>query len=48
MNTKRMISLTAALLVLFGMTFTLVACNTIEGAGEDVEATGDAIQDAAD
>lgn len=25
----------------------LTACNTIEGVGEDVEATGDAVSDAA-
>ena len=28
--------------------FALAGCNTIEGAGEDIEAGGDAIQDAAD
>lgn len=28
--------------------FTLSACNTIEGAGEDVEAAGDAIEDTAE
>lgn len=26
----------------------LSACNTVEGAGEDLESTGDAIQDSAD
>ncbi len=26
----------------------LSACNTVEGAGEDIEATGEAIQDSAD
>ena len=26
----------------------LTACNTVEGAGKDIENTGDAIQDAAD
>lgn len=29
------------------MTFT-VGCNTVEGVGEDIEAGGDAIEDAAD
>lgn len=28
--------------------FTAVGCATIEGAGEDVESAGEAIQDAAD
>jgi predicted small secreted protein len=28
--------------------FTLSACNTTEGIGEDIEAAGDAIDDAAD
>lgn len=27
--------------------FSLTACNTIEGAGRDVERTGEAVQDAA-
>ena len=31
-----------------GMLATVAACNTMEGAGEDIEAAGDAIQDAAD
>lgn len=26
----------------------LSACNTVEGAGEDIESTGEAIQDSAD
>ncbi len=36
--------LLAALFVFLG----LAACNTMEGAGEDIEAGGEAIQDAAD
>ena len=34
---------------LFGLAVpaTLVSCNTVEGAGEDVEAAGEAIDDAA-
>lgn len=34
-------------LVLAGM-LALGACNTMEGAGKDVEAAGEAVQDAAD
>lgn len=33
-----------ALLLMVG----LVACNTIEGVGEDVESAGDTVEDAAD
>lgn len=29
------------------MSLALPACNTVEGAGEDIEATGDAISDTA-
>ncbi|MEX1146862.1 MAG: entericidin A/B family lipoprotein [Sphingomonadales bacterium] len=36
----------ALLLGLSGLT--LAACNTVEGAGEDIESSGDAISDAAD
>lgn len=35
-------------LCLMAVTFSLGGCNTISGAGEDVQATGDAIEDAAD
>jgi len=28
--------------------FSLAGCNTLEGAGEDIEDAGDSIQDAAD
>ena len=31
-----------------GFALALVACNTVEGAGEDVESAGEAVQDAAD
>jgi predicted small secreted protein len=34
--------------VLLGLMLTLGACNTISGAGEDVEAAGDAMSDTAD
>ncbi len=41
---KRLASaLTLAALVSIGI---LSACNTVHGAGKDIEATGDAIQDA--
>ncbi|HAQ36545.1 MAG: entericidin [Maricaulis sp.] len=39
-------ALTIFLLTLF--TLTATACNTIHGAGEDVEEAGEAVQDAAD
>lgn len=38
--------LTAAFLSLFFI-LNLAACNTIEGAGKDVEAAGDAMKDSA-
>jgi predicted small secreted protein len=38
----------AALLALSGVALGLAACNTIEGAGKDVKATGSAIEKAAD
>jgi entericidin B len=37
-----------AVLSLIGMAFGLVACNTVEGVGKDVKATGQAIEKAAD
>ena len=43
-----MASRLAVLLSLIGMAFTLVACNTVEGVGKDVKATGQAIEKAAD
>lgn len=33
--------------VISAAAMTATACNTIQGAGEDIESTGDAIQDAA-
>ncbi|HEU4619811.1 MAG TPA: entericidin A/B family lipoprotein [Gammaproteobacteria bacterium] len=36
------------LLALVVSSFLLTACNTIEGAGKDIEKAGDAVQDAAD
>jgi predicted small secreted protein len=38
----------AALAVLAGMLVGVSACNTVEGAGKDVKATGQAIENAAD
>jgi entericidin B len=39
----------AMMIVLLGfLTFSLGACNTIEGAGKDVKATGAAVEKAAD
>jgi len=37
-----------ALLSLIGVTFVLAGCNTVEGVGKDVKATGQAIEKAAD
>ena len=39
----RKLSLFAALMLVFGT----AACNTVEGVGEDIEATGDAIEEEA-
>lgn len=33
---------------LISLTMPLAACNTIEGAGEDVESIGDTVEDTAD
>ncbi|MCW8107654.1 entericidin A/B family lipoprotein [Alteromonas ponticola] len=35
-------------LTVFTFVFGLAACNTMHGAGEDVEEAGEAVQDAAD
>jgi len=37
-----------ALAVLAGFVVSVTACNTVEGAGKDVKATGQAIENAAD
>jgi len=34
--------------IFVAMAVAAAACNTMEGAGEDIEAGGDAVQDAAD
>jgi len=44
---KRIVHISTWLLVLGSMAF-VTACNTVEGAGRDIEATGDAIADTAD
>lgn len=36
------------ILTLISLSFLTVSCNTMQGAGEDVEAAGETIQDAAD
>jgi len=41
---KKAISLVIAL----GTMLAVVGCNTVEGAGKDLESAGEAIQDAAD
>lgn len=42
------IALLLSTLGVVGTSALLSACNTVEGAGRDVEAVGDAIEDAAD
>lgn len=41
---RRLLVAAAALVTMF----TIAACNTMEGAGRDVEAAGETVQDAAD
>ena len=43
-----MLSKLLALAMLAGFVGSLTACNTVEGAGKDVKATGTAIENAAD
>tara|TARA_Y100000588_G_scaffold270424_1_gene285966 strand:- start:72 stop:242 length:171 start_codon:yes stop_codon:yes gene_type:complete len=43
---KDKFNMTAAVLVLIAA-FGLSACNTVDGAGQDIEAAGDGISDAA-
>jgi predicted small secreted protein len=38
----------AAVFALFCFAFALAVCNTVEGVGKDVKATGNAIEKAAD
>ncbi len=44
---KRIIALLLATLFLAGAAVTLPGCNTVEGAGKDIEKGGDAIKDEA-
>ncbi|MEQ8317708.1 MAG: entericidin A/B family lipoprotein [Phycisphaerales bacterium] len=46
-ETKTTLVRTALTGVLVALAVAAAACNTVEGAGEDIEAGGDAIQDAA-
>jgi len=46
-NTRRSIIVHTCALLLTGSTLALMACNTVEGAGDDIEAAGDAISDTA-
>ena len=48
MTTLRKLRYTLALLAALGLGPALAACNTIEGAGEDVSATGRAASGAAE
>jgi len=43
-----MLSKFAVLIVLVGFAVGLAGCNTVEGAGKDVKAAGDAVEKAAD
>jgi predicted small secreted protein len=43
-----MLNKLAALALLAGIAVSVTACNTVEGAGKDVKATGQAIENAAD
>ena len=44
---KRIFALLLAALFLAGASVTLTGCNTVEGAGKDIEKGGDAIKDEA-
>ena len=45
----RNIKRTALVIVVLGLVaFITAACNTVEGAGKDIESAGEGIQDAAD
>lgn len=45
--TKELIARFAVAITLLSMSLGLAACNTVEGAGQDIENTGEAIQDSA-
>lgn len=44
----RLCKTSAAVLALTFLSIGLVACNTMEGVGEDIESAGDGVEDAAD
>lgn len=46
-STRRTIIAHTCAILLAGSTLAIAACNTVEGAGKDIEATGDAISDTA-
>ena len=46
-KTKRIFAALLATIFLAGMTVTLTACNTVEGAGKDIQQGGKAIKDEA-
>lgn len=48
METKTLISRTLMGLIAVALIVSIAACNTIEGAGKDIEKGGEHIQDAAD
>ena len=43
MKLKRLLSITLIMGALIGASFTLLACNTITGAGEDISSLGRAM-----
>ena len=45
---QNIVRFAVCLAVLGGLSLSLVACNTTEGAGKDIKATGQAIQNTAD
>jgi predicted small secreted protein len=42
-----MLKKTTGLLTMLGIAFACIACNTVEGVGKDVKATGQAIENTA-
>jgi len=44
----RMLLRALAVAVMLGVAFSMMACNTVHGMGQDIKATGEAIEDAAD
>jgi predicted small secreted protein len=48
MTTSSKLPYVLALLAVLGLSLTLTACNTIEGAGEDASAAGRAVSGAAE